>query len=251
MRYLALDTETTGLKKNDRIIEIAVVELMSGSINSGTNTKEKPTVFHHYVNPGPGIKVDPGAFNVHRISDEFLVDKPIFADIAKDFVEFIRDAVLIIHNAPFDLYYMNFELALCHQRSGHQRSSSQSNGDTEYNNVESICSKVEDTLRIAKNKFPGQSNSLDALLARFGIDASSRDKGHGALVDTKLLCKVYENLCLNQSNLGLESGKTHNNQDPVGNIQDLGGFHITKPTAEELEADERIMSKLRQGSAKR
>lgn len=238
MRYLALDTETTGLKKNDRIIEIAVVEFRSDSNHSRTSTKEQltPTIFHHYVNPGPGIKVHPDAFNVHGISDESLVDKPVFADIADEFIKFIKDAVLIIHNAPFDLYYLNFELALCNQRSDRE----------EFASVESICNKVEDTLKIAKNKFPAQSNSLDALLARFGIDASSRDSGHGALIDTKLLCKVYESLCLNQSNLGFESSKTQV-QGPTGDVKDLGEFIITKPTAEELEADEKIMSKLRQG----
>ncbi len=242
MRYLALDTETTGLKKNDRIIEVAIVELPSFSTGADASeaTKAKPAIFHHYLNPGVGVKVHPDAFKVHGISDEFLADKPSFAAIADELVEFIRDAVLIIHNAPFDLYYLNFELGLASQRDANK----------DFKNVESIANKVEDTLKIAKQKFPNQSNSLDALLSRFSIDASSRDSGHGALVDTKLLCKVYECLCLNQSNLGFEANKTQaQEQGPVGQVRDLGEFLVIQPTAEELEADEKIMSKLRSASA--
>ncbi len=243
MRYIALDTETTGLEKNDRIIEIAAVEMPKGFSPTGQADTSRQEVFHHYINPGPDAKVHPGAFKVHRISDEFLADKPTFPEIAQSFIEFIRGAVLIIHNAPFDLYYMNFELALASQQDSQQEDAAANPG---YTRVEDICAKVEDTLLIAQKKFPGQSNSLDALLSRLGIDASSRGKGHGALIDTKLLCKVYENLRLNQSNLGLEKSETQSHA-VAGNISELGVFRAIKPTAAEIDAEQHILSKLQKG----
>ena len=245
MRYIALDTETTGLQENDRIIEIAAVEMPQGFSPTGQEDTGRQEIFHHYINPGPDTKVNPGAFKVHRISDEFLVDKPTFPEIAQSFIEFIRGAVLIIHNAPFDLRYMNFELALAYQQDSQQEDA---DAKPEYARVQDICAKVEDTLLIAQKKFPGQSNSLDALVSRFGIDASSRSKGHGALIDTKLLCKVYENLRLNQSNLGFEKSKTQSHA-AAGNISELGVFRATKPTAAEIDAEQQILSKLQKGKA--
>lgn len=233
MRRIVLDTETTGLAKSDRIIEIAAMKLGQGS---GSTSMGSASHFHHYVNPHH--KVHPEAFKVHGISDKFLADKPEFSTIADEFLEYIQDSVLIIHNAAFDLYYLNFELALHCQRSG-----------AKFTKVEDICAKVEDSLLIAQNKFPGQHNSLDALLVRFGIDASSRDQGHGALIDVKLLGKVYESLCLTQSALGLNDSDSRSigarGKDEIKKkIRELGELPVIKPSEEELLAEEQLLKQL-------
>ena len=239
MRRIVLDTETTGICKNDRIIEIGAVELeyspagSSQDNNAGENRNtEKKGVFHYYLNPQK--KIHPDAIKVHGISDKFLEDKPLFSTVAEEFEEFIRDATLIIHNAPFDLYYLNFELALLAQEQRRQ-----------FTRVEDLCLKVEDTLVIAQSKYPGQSNSLDALLARLGIDSSARAKGHGALIDARLLGGVYESMCLTQS--GLDFNVAENKTDVVNaqvNFEELGPFRVIKPSAEELAAHNSIVQEI-------
>ncbi|MGO4387747.1 DNA polymerase III subunit epsilon [Microvirga sp. 2YAF29] len=163
LREIVLDTETTGTDhaKGDRIVEIGCVELLN-HIPTGKT-------YHVYINPE--FPVHPGAFAVHGLSNEFLADKPVFATIADEFNEFIRDGRLVIHNAPFDIGFINAEFA----RTGHSTIN---------------LSDVVDTLLMARRKHPGAGNSLDALCSRYGIDNSKRTK-HGALLDSEILAEVY------------------------------------------------------------
>lgn len=165
MRQIVLDTETTGLKveAGHRLIEIAGVELI--------NRKFTGRHYHQYL--CPQREIDPEAFAVHGISAEFLADKPLFAQVSAELLSFIQDAELIIHNAPFDVGFLNSEL----RNAGVSQPISQ------------ICTIV-DTLVLAKKKHPGQRNNLDALCKRYRIDNSARDL-HGALLDAQLLARVY------------------------------------------------------------
>lgn len=166
LREVVLDTETTGLdyKQGDRIIEIGCIELIN-KIKTGN-------FFHSYINPKR--KVGEAALNVHGISNEFLVDKPLFSDIAKDFAEFIKDSVLVIHNAKFDIGFINNEFFL----AGMPKIS---------------MSGIVDTLLLARQKYPGSPANLDALCKRFNVNLDKRDK-HGALIDSELLAMVYVEL---------------------------------------------------------
>ena len=166
MKEIVLDTETTGLSVRDghRIVEIGCIEL--------DNLVPTKNIFHFYLNPER--KVSDKAFQVHGYSDEFLATKQKFAEIADDFLDFIGDKKIIIHNAEFDIGHLNNELLLI--------------GKAKIKN-----SNVIDTLELARNKFPGSGISLDALCKRFRIDNSKREK-HSALVDCELLSKVYINL---------------------------------------------------------
>lgn len=166
MRQIVLDTETTGLEpaQGHRIIEIGCVELI--------NRRMTENRYHQYINPER--EVDDGAIEVHGITNEFLADKPVFADVVEDFLRFIRGAELIIHNAPFDVGFINHELRLL---------------DNQAQSVEAFCS-ILDTLMMARNMHPGQKNSLDALCKRYEIDNSARDL-HGALLDAEILAEVY------------------------------------------------------------
>ncbi|MDJ1158721.1 DNA polymerase III subunit epsilon [Chelatococcus sp. SYSU_G07232] len=176
LREIVLDTETTGVDaaRGDRIIEIGGVELLN-HIPTGRT-------FHVYINPER--PVSRGAFEVHGLSDEFLADKPVFAAIADDFIAFARDARLVIHNAAFDVGFLDMEL----KRLGHSPIQPE---------------LVVDTLALARRKHPGALNSLDALCARYGIDNSRRTK-HGALLDAEILAEVYiELIGGKQADLGL------------------------------------------------
>ena len=163
MREVVLDTETTGLNPStgDRIVEIGCVELVN-HVATGKS-------FHQYINPQRSMPNE--ALHVHGLSDEFLADQPVMADVMADFIEFIGDAPLIIHNADFDMGFINAELKLL--------------GQTQLQ-----MSRAVDTVRLAREKFPGAPASLDALCKRFGIDNSSRSL-HGALLDSQLLADVY------------------------------------------------------------
>ncbi|STX28976.1 DNA polymerase III subunit epsilon [Legionella beliardensis] len=165
MRQIVLDTETTGIdpQNGHRIIEIGCVELIDRKL-TGNN-------YHAYLNPER--EVDEGAFKVHGISTEFLADKPRFCEVVEELLEFIKDAELIIHNAAFDIGFLNAELTLLNWP--HQ--------------VHNYC-KVLDTLLLAREKHPGQRNSLDALCKRYEIDNSNREL-HGALLDAEILALVY------------------------------------------------------------
>ena len=166
MKEIVLDTETTGLSVKDghRIVEIGCIEL--------EDLIPTKNIFHYYLNPER--KVSEKAFEVHGYSDEFLSDKKKFKEIANDFLDFIGDKKIIIHNAEFDIGHLNNELSLV--------------GKDKINN-----SNVVDTLELARNKFPGSGISLDALCKRFRID-NFRRKKHTALIDCELLSKVYINL---------------------------------------------------------
>lgn len=163
MREIVLDTETTGFdpETGDRIVEIGAVELMNHLPTGNT--------YHVYINPERDMPE--GAFNVHGLPSEFLSDKPLFGAVAEDFLAFIADAKLVIHNATFDMRFLNAELGWA-------------------NRPRIPMEQAIDTLEIARKKFPGAGNSLDALCRRFGIDNSARQK-HGALLDSELLAEVY------------------------------------------------------------
>lgn len=163
MREIVLDTETTGLDPADghRLVEVGCVELV--------NHLPTGRVFHRYVNPERDMPVE--AFNVHGLSAEFLADHPVFAELAADFLEFLGDAPLVIHNAEFDMRFINFEL----KRLGFPAIP---------------LSRALDTLQIARQRFPGAPATLDALCRRFDIDNAARTR-HGALLDAELLAEVY------------------------------------------------------------
>jgi len=174
-RQIVLDTETTGLnaKLGDRVIEIGCIELL--------NRRPTGNHFHHYINPERAS--EEGAMKVHGISDEFLLDKPRFREIAADFVEYISGAELIIHNAPFDVEFLEQELALAKLPP-----------------LEQHCADVTDTLKLAKELHPGKKNSLDALCERYGVDNTHRTL-HGALLDAELLAEVYLAMTRGQESL--------------------------------------------------
>ena len=175
MRQIFLDTETTGLDPalGHRIIEIAAVEIV--------NRRFTDKHYHRYVNPRR--KIDPGAMEVHGITLEFLADKPAFRDVANEMIEFIEGAELIIHNASFDLAFLNNELALLDLQP-----------------IETYCSLITDTLKMAKGLHPGKRNSLDSLCERYEIDHAARSL-HGALLDARLLAEVYLSMTRGQESL--------------------------------------------------
>lgn len=163
MREIVWDTETTGFdpESGDRLVEIGAVELF--------NHMPTGKVYHQYINPERSVPQE--AFAVHGLGDEFLADKPVFKSVAQDFLDFIGDAKIVAHNAKFDMRFINAELKWI--------------GAAPIPMTQSV-----DTLEIARKKFPGAQNSLDALCRRFGIDNSAREK-HGALLDSEILAEVY------------------------------------------------------------
>jgi DNA polymerase-3 subunit epsilon len=178
VRKVILDTETTGLdfRTGDRVIEIGCVELRGRQLTGQR--------FHAYINPGR--EVPRGAIEIHGLTNEFLADKPTFAEIVADFIEFIRGAELVIHNAAFDVGFLNNELGLL-QMEG----------------IDRLCSDVIDTLRMAREMRPGKKNNLNALCAEFGVDNSGRQQ-HGALLDAELLAEVYLAMTRGQNSLEIE-----------------------------------------------
>ena len=178
MRQIVLDTETTGLdpKQGHKLIEIGALELVDRQL-SGRQ-------FHVYINPQRDIEA--GAMEVHGITEEFLQDKPVFAEIVEDLLTFVDGAELVIHNAPFDIGFIDSELASI----GHEHAS-----------ITNVCS-VLDTLELAKDLHPGQRNNLDALCKRYDVDNASRTL-HGALLDSEILADVYLAMTGGQTDLGL------------------------------------------------
>ena len=206
MKEIVLDTETTGLSVRDghRIVEIGCIEL--------DNLVPTKNIFHFYLNPER--KVSEKAFEVHGYSDEFLASKQKFADIADDFIDFIKDKKIIIHNAEFDIGHLNNELTLV--------------GKPKISNT-----NVIDTLELARNKFPGSGISLDALCKRFRIDNSRREK-HTALIDCDLLSKVYINL-IDQKEPMLDFKKGNDNS-PDSDFHEISYFKkIVTPKPEEIK----------------
>lgn len=227
MRQIVLDTETTGLdpKSGHRIIEIGCVEMV--------NRRLTGKHFHQYIYPER--QVEAGAFEVHGISDKFLADKPVFAQIAQDFVDFVAGAELIIHNAPFDVGFLNSELHLDGQR---------------FKAVDKSCSVI-DTLVMARNKHPGQKNSLDALCKRYGVDNSQRDL-HGALLDAEILADVYLLMTGGQTSLVL-GGEDGQSGTGVGNAYtplatDRSPLQVVRANKEELLAHEEYLQALDKAS---
>lgn len=179
MRKIVLDTETTGLDpaQGHRIIEVGALEIV--------NRQATGRSFHVYLNPGR--EIDAGAIAVHGLTNEFLADKPRFADVVDDLVDFVEGAELVIHNAPFDMGFLNAELRLLGRPK-----------------LEARCAGVQDTLKMAKDLHPGQKNNLDALCRRYEVDNSGRSY-HGALLDAQLLAEVYLAMTRGQESLGIET----------------------------------------------
>ena len=182
MRQIVLDTETTGLDivNNHRIIEIAGVELMDRKLTTNS--------YQIYLNPERTVGQ---SFNIHGLSDDFLSDKPFFKDIYKDFLDFIKDSELLIHNAEFDIGFLNYELQLA-------------NLDIK---IEDHVNKITDTLSIAREKHPGQRNSLEVLTDRYQITGYDRSY-HGALIDSEILADVYLAMTGGQRDLGFDDNSS-------------------------------------------
>jgi DNA polymerase-3 subunit epsilon len=214
MIEVILDTETTGLSADkDRIVEIACIEL-----NNHIPTKN---IFHTFINPETKVSAD--AFSVHGYSDEFLSNKPKFKEIVKNFLDFIKDKKLVIHNADFDLGFLNNELKRL--------------------NVKPILkSDVVDTLQIARSKFPGVGNSLDALCKRYKINVEAREK-HSALVDCHLLSKVYiELIDKKELTLDLELSNKGNNDQIRLNNENRQGI-VVPISLEKIEEYKKFLKK--------
>jgi len=222
VRQIVLDTETTGLEPSagHRIIEIGCVELV--------DRRRSERFFHQYLQPDRDIDSD--AVDVHGITNEFLADKPRFADIAEDFLEFIRGAELVIHNAPFDVGFLNHELALW-------------KGDGQ--KIESYC-RILDTLVLARELHPGQRNSLDALCKRYEVDNSHRDR-HGALLDAEILADVYLRMTGGQVTLVLDADPGQNAAGgPVQRLRptDREPLPVVVATEQEREEHERYLANM-------
>jgi DNA polymerase-3 subunit epsilon len=210
-RQIILDTETTGLdrKSGHRVIEIGCVEII--------NRKYTGNEFHVYLNPERDS--DPGALEVHGLTTEFLSDKPKFEEIYEDFIDFVKDSELLIHNAEFDIGFLNHEIKLMSKK---------------LNTVDKHVSAITDTLQIAREKHPGQRNSLDALVNRYEVGGYDREL-HGALLDSKILGDVYLAMTGGQSTLDFTAqneNKEQANQITSSNDIDLN-LTVVNVTKEE------------------
>ena len=208
MKQIFLDTETTGLdyKSGHKLIEIACVEL--------ENRKFTGREFQSYVNPNRSI--DPGAVKVHGLSQEFLSDKPLFTDICLDLLEFIKGAELLIHNAEFDLGFINNELAL----------------NNIPDRIEDHVGKITDTLLMARQIHPGQRNSLEVLTERYNVQGYDRSY-HGALVDSKILGEVYLSMTGGQTDLKFSSSQQSFNDHQTMQVNNSRSLIKIKATEEE------------------
>jgi DNA polymerase-3 subunit epsilon len=223
MRQIFLDTETTGLspESGDRIIEIGCVEMVNRRL-TGRN-------LHFYLNPERKSHED--AVKIHGLTDEFLADKPLFSSVADELMSYLADAEIIIHNAAFDVGFLNEEL----RRLGRPKFPEQ-------------VSAVTDSLTMAREMFPGKSNSLDALCKRLEVDNTNRTL-HGALLDAGLLAEVYIRMTRGQDSLVIDASDTGDNQIVVAAI-DLSQFTlpVLTATAEELDAHEGVLKDLDKSS---
>ncbi len=235
MRQIVLDTETTGLepRQGHRIIEIGCVEIVERRL-TGRH-------YHQYLQPDR--KIDPGAMEVHGITNEFLVDKPRFEDVVEEFMHFIAGAELIIHNAPFDVGFIDHELK---KLKG-----------TQWSKIQDHCGVV-DTLKMARQKYPGQRNNLDALCRRLGIDNSQRDL-HGALLDSEILAEVYLTMTGGQVSLLLgDDARKEDDESNIGKQDTQKGIHrlldsrprlkVVQPTEEELAAHMQRLDAIAKGN---
>ena len=225
MRQIVLDTETTGLSTEDghRIIEIGCVEIVNRRLTGNH--------YHQYLQPDR--EIDAGAQEVHGISAEFLKDKPRFVDLVEDFMRYVQGAELIIHNAAFDVGFINYELALLNDNR---------------QAVDKVCGIV-DTLHMARKMHPGQRNSLDALCKRYFIDNSQRTL-HGALLDAEILADLYLTMTGGQFALALNAEKTTTNASGKGRTSkiDASDLAVQAASAEELAAHNEYLEHLRQKS---
>ncbi|MCF7500351.1 MULTISPECIES: DNA polymerase III subunit epsilon [unclassified Pseudoalteromonas] len=225
-RQIVLDTETTGIdpKQGHRIIEIGCVELVNRRL-TGNN-------FHVYINPQREIEEE--AIDVHGITNEFLRDKPLYHQIAHEFLEYIRGAELVIHNAAFDIGHMDNEFALLNQG---------------FPNTADVCS-VLDTLKMARDLHPGQKNNLDALCRRYDIDNSKRTL-HGALLDSEILADVYLAMTGGQVKLNLNQNKDEGSEQQTGGIRRLSADRaplvVLRATEQEHAAHEERLDLVAKG----
>jgi DNA polymerase-3 subunit epsilon len=221
MRQIVLDTETTGLSAElgHRVIEIGAVEVVNRRVTGNT--------FHVYLNPDR--EIDAGAMNVHGITNDFLADKPRFPDVAGEFLAFIGEAELVIHNAPFDVGFLNAELRRLDAGVLTQH-----------------CGGVLDTLKMAKDLHPGQKNNLDALCRRYVVDNSNRAY-HGALLDAQLLAEVYLAMTRGQDSLAIESFAA----GTTAARQQLGTFRlrVLRASATELAEHEAYLQAMVNGGS--
>ncbi len=228
MRQIVLDTETTGIDpaEGHNIIEIGCIEMQLRRLTGNH--------YHQYIKPDREVEAE--AIEVHGITNEFLADKPKFAVISDEFIEFVRGAELIIHNAAFDIGFLNTEL----ERNGYQE------------RMEDLCPKITDTLLLARKKFPGQKNNLDALCRRYGIEHFDREL-HGALLDSKILAEVYLHLTGGQTALALNSEGDGMDEDGVSHPRpvDSSGLNLKTIVAndDELKAHEAFLALLDKKSA--
>jgi DNA polymerase-3 subunit epsilon len=226
MRQVVLDTETTGLEveKGHRIVELGCVELV--------NRRRTHRTLHHYLQPDR--EIDPGAQEVHGISIDMLVGKPRFAEVAREFVEFVAGAELIIHNAAFDLGFLDAELRQAHRDEE----------GAEAPRIEGLCT-VLDTLSLARRLHPGQRNSLDALCKRYAVDNTGREF-HGALLDAQLLADVYLGMTGGQAALLLDQEAQESALTAVARPVSRDGLRLTvlRASAVELAEHERHLALL-------
>lgn len=222
MRQIFLDTETTGLypDQGHRVIEIAAVEMMN----------RRPTNNHFHVYLNPEREIDPAAQEVHGITLEFLQDKPLFQAIAQDLITFVQDAELIIHNAPFDVGFLNAEF-----------------GRIGLKPIHTICNKITDTLKMAKDTRPGQRNNLDALCKHFGIDNSKRTL-HGALLDAELLAEVYMAMTRGQDSLLMDLQQVKEEQETAIHAEAIA-LKVLSADSEELQAHGAYLEGLKKAGA--
>lgn len=230
-RQIVLDTETTGIeiRHGNRIIEIGCVEMIDRKM-TGNN-------YHQYIQPDR--ESEEGALGVHGITSEFLADKPRFHEIAADFLEYVKGAELIIHNAPFDVGFIDYELSLL-------------SGD--WGSITDICT-ILDSLVMARDMHPGQRNSLDALCKRYDINNAHREL-HGALLDSEILGDVYLAMTGGQVMLSLDTQSTQVSNDDeedesIGSISlPVEGLRVIKANAEEIAAHDARMSAIIDSSGK-
>lgn len=221
MRQIVLDTETTGLEPSagHRIIEIGCVELVDRKLTGNT--------YHQYINPQR--VVDDGAIEVHGITNEYLADKPFFADIYDEFLNFVKGTELVIHNAPFDVGFINHEFALLEKQSGQS-----------LKKIEHYCS-ILDTLKMARDMHPGQKNTLDALCKRYYVDNSNREL-HGALLDSEILADVYLAMTGGQTRLSLSDSDEAGHAEKIRRLSaERECLKVIKATEEELKIHENYL----------
>jgi len=222
-RQIILDTETTGLstEQGHRIIEIGCLEMV--------NRRLTGEYFHVYINPER--EIERGAEEVHGITQQFLADKPKFIDIVDEFLEFVSNDELIIHNAPFDIGFINCELKILKKR---------------YHQINKVC-RVVDTLVIARKKHPGQQNSLDALCRRYHVDNSNREL-HGALLDAELLAQVYLLLTGGQEQLFQSDVAKMGANNKTGSVrrlsEDRAPLPVIRANEKELAAHQAMLARL-------